>query len=300
MLDQVVNHTIFRHFFEKVAKKSIDKKENLSSGQVAAIGAVGVAGGKSVLDSARNALKDVAEEKNKTNSYSKLLKSLKPGDILYTGYNPHLSGNINAPVIGKGGILPLKTSQLVQMGTGNKNYHGMIYLGNGLIAQAEGENQPLAVRKLKNEISGQRLKAYRPKGATKAEIDSAVNYAKKMVGTRYKTPTEFLSQGARMLLDPTGGPKTCRKGKNGIVCNTLVTKAYNKRFPKEYMSINEVRNSGQVQHIKTYDRLKKSPVSDRVINRVLFPLAKNLKWALPGAALGYLANSLRAKKEPSS
>lgn len=250
------------------------------------------AAGATAADSAKNYLRDKAEEKSgkMVGTYKSLKAKLKPGDILYSGYNPKDSFDV---MLSKNVKLPLKVSQMVQMATGNKNYHGMIYLGNGLIAQAEGEGMPLAIRKLKDQAKRQRIKAYRPTGATQKEIKSAIDYAKKVKGTRYKTPLETFQQGLNMIFNPTMGPKTCRKTDKGIVCNTLVTKAYPKQFKRENMSINQVRGKKGVEFVGGIDRIKKSPMSDKVINRIVNPALKSLKWAIPAAAVaGFAAKHL--------
>ena len=253
------------------------------------------AAGATAVESAKNYVIDRAEDKSRdmVGTYQKFKAKLKPGDIIYSGYNPKDSFDV---MLGKNLKFPLKVSQMVQIATGNKNYHGMIYLGNGLIAQAEGDGMPLAIRKLKDQMKGQRVKAYRPTAATQKEVQSAINYAKKVKGTRYKNPMETFRQGLNMVFNPTMGPKTCRKTKNGIVCNTLVTKAYPKQFPRENMSINQVRGKKGVEFVAGMDRIKKSPVSDKVINRLVNPALKSLKWAIPAAAVaGFAAKHLSDK-----
>ncbi len=274
--------------FEKTAK-FIQKNPEPSTGHKALAVGSGVAATGAVAQSFSDSMKDRVESKVKSSrSLKDFSKKLKKGDVIYSGYNPKDSFSV---MLGKK-KLPLKVSQMVQMATGNPNYHGMVYLGKGLVGQAEGEGMPLAIRKLHSQGKGQRMKAYRPK-ASKKEIDSAVNYVKKVKGTRYKNIKETATQGAEMLFRPGMGPKTCRKTKGGIVCNTLVTKAYPKQFKRENMSVNQVRKTKGTKFIGSYGKISKSPIADKVINKVIHPTLKNLKWGLGAGALAYGGMKLR-------
>lgn len=280
----------------EAAKAGLGSKISPASAAMAAGATTGAI--STAIEGASTHLMDLREARSgkMKRSYKNLLKTLKPGDIIYSGYGSQDSGALR---LGKRD-LPIRTSHGVQALMGSQNYHGMIYLGGGRIAQAEGPDSPLSIRNLKSEAKRQRLKVYRPTGASAKEVQDAIDYAKKSRGTRYKSAPEIGKMVAHRTLNPMGGPRTCRKEKGGIVCNTLVNKAYPNQMTQAYAGHNELRRTRGMEFVGGIDKLKPSR-KDAFISKAVSPAIRSARFAIPAAAVAGVGTAayrgLRGKKE---
>ena len=265
--------------------------EELTDAQKAGIAGVAGTGTAATAISASNLIKDKLEDVRgfKAKKKRDFIKNLKPGDVLYSGYHSKDSPDLHVA----GRKMPLKASEIAQLASGTPYYHAGVYLGKGRVGHAGGKDEKFKVTKLDKSMSGSRYKAYRPE-LSKKEVDSAVKYieglGKKKV--KYKTDADTIAQGARMLFDPTGGPKTDRKTCKGVVCNTAVTKAYNKALPNEYAHVHDVRSSGKFKYLGQYNNIKSPALREKVIQRFVYPALRGLKWGAGAAGLTYAGSKL--------
>lgn len=292
--------------FEKRAKELVpgSSEGSPTAGEIAAGAAAGVGVGAT-----RHGYRDYKVRKKekkfkRSKSIKRFTKKLKPGDIIFSG--KAREGSEKIP-LGKKIKLPFHFSEAVQTAGGGPQYHAAIYTGKGRIVEAPGTgDDPVSGAPVKKQLKGTRAVAYRPTGATKKEIQKALKSVKGFKGAPYKEYSEIVGQGTRTILDPTGGPKSCRRLKKGgpIVCNTLITKAYPKQFKKEYMMPPEMASQKGMKIVSKYNPLKAPGVREKAFTHAIAPMLRGAKWAVPGAALAYGGKKLHEyvtkKKAPSA
>lgn len=244
-------------------------------------------------------------------SYSDFLKKLKPGDILYTrtpikysanaidmedlpkNFQKRLSKSNIAKgiknIVQKRGIMPLKESEAIQLFSGKPFSHAAIYTGKGNIVEAAGASQGVKGGKLKNVSKAHTVHVYRPKSGA----NSAVRFAEKQRGGKYTDVGTVLKDVAKSTFVPGGAGKTCRKIPNkGVVCQTLVTKAYPKTFKKELVPMREMQQNKGTQLIAKYIKGGKISGREKFISRFLSPAIRSMKYAVPVAAAGFAAKKI--------
>jgi len=301
----------------KQAAASNSKKASPKKVKSDARKATEVAAGTTGALAATKALKEEIVDRvenakvRKTRSIKDLKKKLKPGDILFTRYDPKHSPdwdfdvpkNLQKYVKGKKNIkLPIKASEFVQFGAGGStHYHGALYVGGGRALEAEGQAYKSKINSLKEVVKGNDVKVYRVTNQPKSEITKGVNWAKKQKGVRYGTMPELLRHGAGHLFG-RGGPKSCRtpKGKGKpIVCTTTITKAHPKTFKREYMSPDEMRAKKGVKLVARFGRTPPTRVKSKILQRVVYPVLKKGKWGALAGAATYLGAKGKKKYDKS-
>lgn len=275
-------------FLEGFKSAAVRKKqpEGMTEGQQAAAVGAGTTGALAAGSSIKEYAKDVMENRSvkASRTIEHLKKQMRPGDIVLSGASLKNQDLINL----KGVKLPVRIGELVQLLSGSHHYHGAVYGGKNKLYQAYGVGHKFGPSDLEY-MKGDRMKVYRPTGASKREVTDAVKYVKQTARRHapYKNELELVGQGARYLLDPTGGPGVCRKAGDKIVCNTAVTKAYPKQFKKELMMPNEIRNTKGMKLVARYGRAAEPTLREKVWTRAVSPVLRNAKWGLMAGAAAY-------------
>jgi hypothetical protein len=302
---------MFLDGFHKYASLSEKDRKDVRNAGLAA-GGVGAArhiGHEMYLNHREKKLKN-------SKSLNEFVKKLKEGDIILSGSTPRHSGAIrlsdmpkSIQNIGKafGGkkstVITTNSTLLNQLGGGSK-YHAGVYTGKKRIAHMSTDTGAVSEslvgnKRFESTVRGQNVAAYRFKDSTKAERTSASNFAKRSVKSKvpYQKTTTLMGQVAGNLLSPVG-KKASRKRKDGMVCNTLPIRAYEKRK----FSKGEWTYSGDIRKAKNL-----VPIARRDVVKIPWHLrarnmagqgSKGLKWGLGAAAATYGYKKFKEKTSP--
>jgi hypothetical protein len=176
---------------------------------------------------------------------------------------------------------------------GDPYYHTSIYQGDGAVATAGGPDQ--GIRKnlsLKSKFK-EDIKAYRP-NVSEADRVEAARYALSQHRAPYASPREIIRHGVEHLFSPSGGPDAARAacGTDGQVCSQFVANTHPDIFKKQYASPADMRHAPEMEYIGRLNHLGDVTKEEKLLSRVAYPLAKNLKWGLGAGALAYAGMSL--------
>lgn len=298
---------MFLEGFKKQANSLSDKDRK----DVKRAGIGGTAAG-AALYGGHDYLLDQREKKlPNRKTYAELKKQLKPGDILISGGVPkhsdpmYLSAKIpqkiwdRIPTFGLPRDVhdPRKTtiSSLLSGVGGGSKYHAAIYLGKGRVGHMSGDAYN---HSLKDAFHTQNVAAYRFKDSTKRERESAVNYVRGVI--KKKTPYSLIKAAPQVLTNLVSpvGRKACRSRKGSQVCNTLPTRAYDKRrftWQGEHTYSGDLRKAKNLVPVARKDAFK-LPVAYSVRGRV-GQAAKGLKLGLGAAAVTYGYKKYQAHKD---
>lgn len=284
----------------RLVKTKVNTGEDDSKRNAIAAG-VGTTGALAAKHSIGETIAENKMERAAPNSraYKDFQKKLKPGDIIMSRFPVSESDKITIPIAGKNRDIPMSIASLVKGSKGGTNYHGMMYLGNGMVAQAVGQGEKLEITRLKGETKGQQMRAYRPEGAKKREVQKAVNFARKAKGTPYESNAQLLRHGASHLFG-AGGPKTgkCKVGPKGnLSCTTLVTEAYPKQFKKRFASPTDIITTKGIKPVGGYGRAKAVSTGEKVLSKVLYPTARKAKWGALAGGAAYGLSKLKEKMD---
>jgi hypothetical protein len=232
-------------------------------------------------------------------------KKLKPGDIMFSRNNPNLSGNEI------GGLI--KEQNLITGTKGGIFYHPSIYAGGNRQYHSQSYSTGLVNNYVKDAFSGERRWGPRDLMASRTRdwvvyrppekyVDKALSRMKEAVDNQieYKERPEQIKHGLKHLLGIKERPlgNLCKAGKNGLLCSEAVSEAYPNLFKDRLMSPEEMMRNKKLQFIGRYNPLLKEPsLATRLSAHLMYPTLKNLKWAVPGAAAGYLGSKLINKGE---
>lgn len=297
-----------RGFTKAAASKQQDKEVPVSKafGAGATLGAAVHMGHDAYLNKKEQKLPN-------QKSIKKFIKQLKPGDVIISGSTPRNAGSMTVGDLPKSvqkllrgvGIkktLPLyNNSTLLNLAGASGKYHSGVYTGKGRMVHLTTDAGATS-ETLKDALRGQNIAAYRFTDATKREMESAARYSKRMAKqkTPYQSLSKYLPQGISNLVSPVGKP-ACRKRKDGLVCNTLPVRAYEKR---KFTSQGEWTYSGDLRKAKNF-----KPVARREVVKIPFSLKlrnkagqslKGIKWGLAAAGGAAAANKLLLPKKPKA
>jgi hypothetical protein len=229
-------------------------------------------------------------------TFSEFKKHLNPGDILISGGTPAksdalwLSSKIPqklwemTPEIIKDRKITTISSMLSGAGAGSK-YHAGIYLGKNRVGHMSGGAYN---ESLKAAFKNQNVAAYRFGDSTKKERESAVKYVRKVI--KDKTPYSLAKAAPQVLTNLVSpiGRKANRKAKGSQVCNTLPSRAYNKRrftWQGEHTYSGDLRKAKNLAPVARKDAFK-LPIAYTARGR-LGQAAKGIKFGLGAAAATY-------------
>lgn len=291
---------MFTSGFLKIAKISDEDKSALKRG--ALIGA-GVGAVKNI---GHNAILDARERKAKNARTTSLFKkSLRPGDIIISGTNTRLGESyvtLDLPdkLHGIAKKMGLKDNSkllnlpntLTSIGAGTK-YHAGVYVGKGRMAHLY-PHQGAHTMKLDDALSGENAAAYRLKSnvpGRKKQIKDALGITKKH--TKARTPYRSFSGQAKEFFTnvavPTmpGGLKARANCKDGLVCHSLPAVAYKDQKWSHGANTfsGDLRRNTNFEPVVRKDVVK-LPTALKVRSHIA-SVGKGLKYALPGAAVGY-------------
>jgi ADP-ribose pyrophosphatase YjhB (NUDIX family) len=303
----------FKAGFEKSARLVHDATQKLQDAQAAekskkkdkgalrtgAEAGAATSGALTAGGAAKGALTEYVKERKAptARSIKDFEKGLKPGDILFTRAGKSISPRLEVDIGSKTKEFPFPEKYPLQAGVGSKHYHAALYTGKKKgVFHAAGQGQ-VGHEKLRDAVQNYDVVAYRPEGATPGEVRQALAHPKRLKGRRYKTEGELAAQGARMLFDPTGGPKACKNVKGRMVCNTVVSTAYPKQFKKEFASIQDMKGTKGMKAVGRYSRVAPAGMTERLLSGIAHPAAKSLKWGLGAGALAALGKKVMGGKK---
>lgn len=183
-----------------------------------------------------------AKQRHSVRSARQLMKTLKPGDILFTAPHRKRSGGFMGKV-----FKPL--SRKIQ---GTDFGHTAMYVGDGKIVDTRIEREAKA-EPLDKLIRKNNVVAVRPKGVTPTERKKAVEYAKSAIGTPYSK--RALLRAATPFQGKFKG-KGPEKSKS-LMCSGLAANAYSKRkfapVSRKYIRPSQILSSKQVTPVAYFE-----------------------------------------------
>lgn len=271
--------------FEKAAKEE-KKKDPLSAKSVGLLTGGAVTGGLAVREARHNILRDIKEEARvpRSKNIREFVKKLLPGDIIFSRVALKDHPNIMK-------IIPAKWIETVQLLHGSKFNHSMLHTGGGHIIESPGPDKSVKSTTIAKEKKLTEFKAYRNTKFTKEEIADGLEFARKAKGTPYKSSPKLVEYFGEKVLGVGRSSATAAKNigpEGNIVCTSLITGAFPKRFKKEYMGFNEIRDTPGMKLVARFGREKPTVLREKIILRGLSPTLHNLKWGV-GAGLGAAA-----------
>ena len=219
----------------------------------------------------------------RSRSWDDFLKKLEPGDTLFH----RTPGKYTDPLFGGEGRI--KINDLLLATKGDPFFHSSMYKGRGKIIEAIGQGKSMKAQDLKGDrYVPQEIKAYRP---SKGNPEKALAYAKKSVGSDYKTLGQSAEHAFGHLFKPGGGPSAtpCKGNK---ICTEMVAEAYPETFRKRFMSPVDMRKAEGMELVGHYGKTLPIAMREKILARGVYPLLKNLKYGVGAGAMAYGGSKL--------
>jgi hypothetical protein len=229
-----------------------------------------------------NKQQDLINSKRVKNTKS-FYKKILPGDVIIQGYSRKSS---YYPFSEK---IPIKNSDLIHSFYGNPYSHMGIYAGKGKVIHSLGAGYEVGTTSTGNFLSDTNVAAIRY-GKRKDAL-KALRYAKSQIGTPYMSAKDLVIASAKDIIGIN--PKAC-KGEH--TCTTMVNRAHKIKNIHEH-PLSAVKR-GDAKIIASHNSLRKTPILDTIPRRIIYPLTRSIKYAVPGAAIAGLSTYLiKSKKD---
>jgi hypothetical protein len=287
----------FRDYFRS-------KEDEMTPLQKALLASGVTSAGYAIPKSMKEQLLDELERRTPPMTMEEVIHKVRPGDVFMSRVPAEASADIPLKTLlsraPEDTRLPLKTNEIIQLILGTPYTHASMKMehGNDILNVMMDPDKGAKMENLEEALRGSEFKIYRPYGLTHEQYRDAIEGVGSLKGKPYRPMKDIITTGLHHILNPVGTKTNISKLCEGNqTCMSAIGNAYPHIFPTEETVADTIRSTPHMEFIGRYNPGGIVPSAyERFATKVVSPILKSMKYALPAGAATYLYQKLKDRE----